>query len=141
MCEMSSPLNLMVPDVGSRSRITARPMVDFPQPDSPTSPTVSPALTSRSRPSTAWTYPVVRWRTPDAMGNHTLRSETEMSGSLVVHARVSFSAVASGTLQLLSRLGDPARGHLGLTDPLQRRCVSRAALDAEGAAGMEGAAG
>ncbi len=41
-CEMSWPSNAMRPAVGSSSRITSRASVDLPQPDSPTSPTVSP---------------------------------------------------------------------------------------------------
>ncbi len=36
------PSNRTVPSVGSRSRIIARPVVLLPQPDSPTSPSVSP---------------------------------------------------------------------------------------------------
>src|SRR5256885_657792 len=99
MCVMSSPLNVTLPSVGSSSRITVRPRVDLPHPDSPTRPTVSPALISRSTPSTAWTWPTVRWRIPDATGNHVFRSLTETSGSLVVHARLSgLTDVASGTL-------------------------------------------
>ena len=52
---MSSPSNSIVPPVGSSSRSMVRPAVDLPQPDSPTSPTVSPWRTSREMPSTART--------------------------------------------------------------------------------------
>ncbi len=55
MCVMSSPLKRTVPPVGLINRITVLPSVDLPQPDSPTSPTVSPDLISRSTPSTACT--------------------------------------------------------------------------------------
>src|SRR5256884_7979976 len=141
MCVMSSPLNVTLPSVGSSSPITVRPRGDLPHPASPTRPTVSPALISRSTPSTAWTWPTVRWRIPDATGNHIFRSLTETSGSLVVHARLSgLTDVASGTLQLRARLRDPARGKLRLADPQQRRHVPRAALDLERAARVEGAA-
>ena len=55
MCVMSLPANSMVPPVGSSSRNRVRPAVDLPQPDSPTSPTVSPGHRLRSIPSTALT--------------------------------------------------------------------------------------
>ena len=42
---MSSPSNMMVPSVLSISRITMVEVVDLPQPDSPTRPTLSPRLT------------------------------------------------------------------------------------------------
>jgi hypothetical protein len=49
----SRPLYLTEPSVaGCRLRI-ARPVVDLPQPDSPTSPSVSPGNRVRSMPSTA----------------------------------------------------------------------------------------
>ncbi len=53
----SSPLNRIDPSVG-RSRLTSsRASVDLPQPDSPTTPRVSPRPSSRSTPSTALTAP------------------------------------------------------------------------------------
>ena len=42
---ISSPSNTMVPAVCSSSRITIIEVVDLPQPDSPTRPTLSPRLT------------------------------------------------------------------------------------------------
>ena len=39
----SAPLNQTSPELGSISRRMQRPVVDLPQPDSPTSPSVSPA--------------------------------------------------------------------------------------------------
>src|SRR5690242_12802686 len=139
-CVMSSPLNAILPAVGSISLIAVRPSVDLPQPDSPTSPSVSPVLISRSTPSTACTCPTVRCKTPEATGNHTFRSLIETSGSADVHARVRVLTAVSGTLELHAGLGDPARGALGVADRLQVRRVPRAAVDAEGTAGMEGAA-
>jgi hypothetical protein len=47
------PWNVTSPDVGSISRRIVRPVVDFPQPDSPTSPSVSPAMMSNETSSTA----------------------------------------------------------------------------------------
>ena len=47
------PSNTISPEVGSISRSTQRPVVDLPQPDSPTSPSVSPRSTANDTPSTA----------------------------------------------------------------------------------------
>jgi hypothetical protein len=51
----SVPSKMISPAVGSTSRSRPRPSVDLPQPDSPTSPYVSPALMDRETPSTAYT--------------------------------------------------------------------------------------
>ncbi len=53
----SRPSKWTLPDVGSSRRSTSRPVVDLPQPDSPTSASVSPASTSKLTPSTACTIP------------------------------------------------------------------------------------
>src|SRR3972149_5929422 len=53
-----------------------RPVVDLPQPDSPTSPKVSPVMTSKLTPSTARTWPTVRWMTPRRMGKCLTRPST-----------------------------------------------------------------
>ena len=53
----SVPSNLTEPDVGRVSCSTERPVVDFPQPDSPTSPSVSPGAMVKETPETAWTAP------------------------------------------------------------------------------------
>src|SRR5215204_4625152 len=50
---MSSPCSLTVPAVGGCRPTTALPIVDFPEPDSPTSPRVSPGAMSKLTPSTA----------------------------------------------------------------------------------------
>ena len=42
MAPISSPSNTMRPEVWSSSRITIIEVVDLPQPDSPTRPTLSP---------------------------------------------------------------------------------------------------
>src|ERR1700730_4392391 len=52
---MTSPSQL------GTSRMMALPKVDFPQPDSPTSPTVSPASRSKLTSSTARTVPRALW--------------------------------------------------------------------------------
>ena len=57
---MSSPSNTMRPAVGSTMRRIASPVVDLPQPLSPTSPSVSPCRSAKLTPSTALTVAV--WR-------------------------------------------------------------------------------
>src|SRR5687768_10804701 len=79
---MSSPSNSTLPEVMSSMRSTARPVVDLPQPDSPTSPRVSPRRTVKLMPSTAFTVPTRRLaRMPDVIGKWTLRSSTVRTGS------------------------------------------------------------
>jgi len=56
----SVPLKVIVPFVGVSKFTTHLARVDFPLPDSPTSPNVSPRLTVRETLSNAWMTPV--WR-------------------------------------------------------------------------------
>src|SRR5687767_9044766 len=58
----SVPSNFTDPAVGLYSWRIARPVVDLPQPDSPTRPSVSPFSTKKSMPSTARTAPTCRWK-------------------------------------------------------------------------------
>src|SRR5438270_840453 len=138
---LSSPLNVTVPAVGSMGLTTVRPSVVLPDPDSPTSPSVSPALVSMSTPSTAWTCPVVRCINPDATGNQTLRSLTVTNGSLVVQALLRCLAAVSATFELRSGLRHPARRALRRPDLRERWRVPRAPVDAKHAARMERAPG
>src|SRR6266571_2145486 len=52
--------NQTSPDVGSMSRRIERPVVDLPQPDSPTRPSVSPGMISNDTLSTACTRAIAR---------------------------------------------------------------------------------
>src|SRR5215467_13680905 len=86
------PLNHTSPEVGSMSRRMQRPVVDLPHPDSPTSPKVSPALSSKLTPLTACTRSTSREKTPPLMTKFFTRSFTRSSGSLIAslslkHAR------------------------------------------------------
>ena len=72
----SCPPKLIDPLVGRGSCMMARPVVDLPQPDSPTRPMVSPGSTSRLMPETALTLSPVR-----PTGNSTTRSSTRSSES------------------------------------------------------------
>src|SRR5262245_20598501 len=79
-CVMSSPSNRSVPAVGSSSRTIRRAVVDLPQPDSPTMPSVSPRLTVRLTPSTACTTPFVLEKTPCLTGKCFVRFSTSTRG-------------------------------------------------------------
>ena len=78
---ISSPSNLIEPLVGSISRRISRAVVDLPQPDSPTIPSVSPRRTSNDTPSTARTAPTWRWSRPWRIGKCLTRSRTSTSTS------------------------------------------------------------
>ena len=60
----SVPSNQTSPAVGSISRRMQRPVVDLPQPDSPTRPSVSPAAMSKLTRSTACTRSSSRENSP-----------------------------------------------------------------------------
>src|SRR4051812_34720396 len=61
----------------------ARPTVLLPQPDSPTSPNVSPLFRSKLTPSTALTSATLRANTPPVTGKRTNRSCTSSSFSIL----------------------------------------------------------
>src|SRR5262245_34737828 len=79
---MGSPSNRILPDVGARSFMIIRPVVVLPQPDSPTSPTVSPRPMSKVMPSTARTAAAgPRARSPWRTGKCLTRFSTWISGA------------------------------------------------------------
>ena len=66
---MSSPSNTIRPAVGVSMRSTASPVVDLPEPLSPTRPSVSPRRMVKETPSTALTVATRRWiRMPLVIG-------------------------------------------------------------------------
>ncbi len=85
----SFPANTTLPPVGSTSLSMARPTVVLPQPLSPTSPRVSPLLTDRLTPSTAWTCPTTFPNTPFFTGKSLWRSSTTIRGPEGSGGRVS----------------------------------------------------
>ena len=95
-CVMSRPWNTIRPAVGSISRVSSRPVVVLPQPDSPTIPKVSPAATLRSSPSTARTVPTERRRTPRRTGKCFSRPVTDSSGSALTGGARSRRSTAPG---------------------------------------------
>ena len=54
---ISWPLKMTSPEVGSIRRRMQRPVVDLPQPDSPTTPRVLPFSMEKETSSTAWSLP------------------------------------------------------------------------------------
>ena len=80
--EMSRPRNVIVPEVGSSRRMMQRAIVDLPQPDSPTTPSVSPSFTVNETPSTAFTDATSFWKMiPRVTGKYFFRSLTSSSVS------------------------------------------------------------
>src|SRR5262249_21535481 len=83
--DSSRPSKVTVPPVGSISRTRQRPRLVFPQPDSPTNPTVSPSSTSRLTPSTALTCSCVYPSKPAGTGKHFFGWRILGSASLPSH--------------------------------------------------------
>src|SRR3989454_1497881 len=120
------------PSVGSMSRSRSRPNVVLPQPDSPTSATVSPRRITRSTPSTARTVAISRWRSPPFTGKCFFRPRAA--------SRISLRSRLGCTTRHLLRVqmaGDsPIRAvgkELGLLDPTP--------IEGESASRMEPTAG
>src|SRR6185369_2735261 len=81
---MSAPSKRISPESGSINLSTARPVVVFPQPDSPTSPKVSPFVIVKLTSSTAFTCETTRDSTPRRTGKYFFRlriSRSAWSGS------------------------------------------------------------
>ena len=84
----------MFPELESISRVMRRAVVDFPDPDSPTRPSVSPGRMSKETSSTAWTRAISFWnRIPRVIGKYFVRWRTLTSapscGSSVISGWVS----------------------------------------------------
>src|SRR5438093_794563 len=104
------------PSLGASGRSRSRPNVVLPQPDSPTSATVSPRRITRSTPSTARTVAISRWRSPPFTGKCFFRPRAA--------SRISFrSRLGRATRHLLrvEMAGDspirPVGEELRLLDP------------------------
>src|SRR5215213_1121311 len=69
----SFPSKMTSPSDGSMSLRIHRPVVDFPQPDSPTRPKVSPRRMAKLTPSTALTFSPPTPRAPALTGKYFLR--------------------------------------------------------------------
>src|SRR3954470_17812727 len=128
-CVMSVPLSLMDPAVASIRRRIARPTVDLPQPDSPTSASVSPGLIDRLTPSTAYTCPVVRRSRPFLIGKCFFRFVTSSTGGR-----------GSGMAASIETFGMPAGGPACRSFLLVGRRLAAAAIVCKRAARRERAA-
>src|SRR5689334_13276082 len=130
---MSSPSNTIRPAVGSSMRRMARPVVDLPQPDSPTSPRVPPRFKAKLMPSTACTVATRRWMmVPLVRGKCTLRSSTRTTSSPPAAAAPAGTGEASSAG--IVEAGLPVLGR----EFGQRRTGAAAGLAGEAAAGREG---
>src|SRR5579885_109618 len=127
---MSVPPMRIEPAVGSMSRSTVRPTVDLPQPDSPTSPSVSPLRMLKLTPSTAKTAPAVRCSSPLRIGKCFLRSRTS-----------STAMPASATATSIELARTPARRPVTGPFFLVRRVLRPAASFGMRAARREDATG
>src|SRR3982074_46250 len=81
---------MIFPSVGSSSRVSSLPVVVLPQPDSPTSDSVSPRRTVKSRPSTACTAPCLRCNRPRRTGKYFCRPVTVSSSALSISLHSQF---------------------------------------------------
>lgn len=99
---MSFPSNKTLPEVTSCKRMMLLPVVDFPQPDSPTSPNVSPFLIVKLRSSTAFNCSVFLPNGPFLIGKYFLSSALQLS---FLHACESPTALSFN--QHMERLPSP----------------------------------
>src|SRR3954453_12187742 len=90
---------------GSVSLRMERPVVDLPQPDSPTSASVSPARKVKETFSTAWTRPETLPNRPERIGKRVVRLETSSSGRSAIETVSGVSAGSSEVPVSLSTTG------------------------------------
>src|SRR2546426_4390189 len=122
---MLRPSKSMAPAVGSSAARMSLAVVVFPQPDSPTSPRVSPFLMLKLMPSTAFTQPWALPRNEAPTGKCFLRSRTSSKGS-------AMSALGDGR--------QPAPRGDAIAERLIPRLLGPTALHRPRAARMEAAA-
>ena len=119
-CRNSRPEMLLIgfpptsisPAVISWSRRIDRPTVDFPQPDSPTRPSVSPSWISNDTSSTAFTSPTFLRKTPARIGKCIFNPRTLTSGVDVPFSaigRISFGLVEETCDVMIVRDVHPGR--------------------------------
>src|SRR6267143_4829351 len=102
----------------------ARPVVDLPQPDSPTRPSVSPFSTKKSMPSTARTAPIWRWKMIPCVSGKCILS------AVTVRRLLPLSAVAVERLRCMnSSFGGVVFVVTAISSPSRRfRCDGRGLL-------------
>src|SRR5262245_41574840 len=117
--ETSRPASSTLPEFGCSSATTSFPIVVLPQPDSPTRPNVSPALTVNDTSETACTAPALRCKMAPAVIGYSLTMfltssrtlpEVTLSGPVAASAvGRSFDTVTAVLLPLLDAIG-PSTG-------------------------------
>src|SRR4029450_6437966 len=122
---MLRPSNSMVPVVGSSAASTSFDVVVSPQPDSPTSPNVSPGPIVKLIPSTAFTTPLGLPKSEPPTGKCFRRSRTASSG---LSTRGPFLD------------GQPAEHAAVAVEAVPGRLLDAATLDRPRTAGLKGAA-
>ena len=115
---MSWPSKVILPEVASSSRITQRAMVDLPQPDSPTTPSVSP-LCQREGDA------VDRVDAADLLLEHDAAGDREVLDQILDHQQL----VGHQHIRLASAGGTEALGGDPLDLVLLHGFVQVAALD------------
>ncbi len=138
--EVAAPSKRTRPAVGSISRSTSRPSVDLPQPDSPTTPSVSPGRSVRSTPSTARTAPLAR---PNSRAH---REVLDQALALAAAARRSCGRLPAEPRPAAHRgraapASRPARWRVARPSRQRRRVASAQRASANGQRGGEAAAG
>src|SRR5262245_60547301 len=138
----------------------SRPSVDLPEPDSPTSPRHSPLRIWKLTPSTALTeaprragkcFTTSSTRTSGSVGTGLFAGARTASGSAnladsgIMHARGGAGShvekLARTHLLVRTIHGHPAGGRVARRRRLERWLLAEASVDAEGAPGVEAAAG
>src|SRR5206468_1241354 len=133
---------MISPAVGCSRFVISLATVDFPQPDSPTMPSVSPGYRSKETPSTACTAPICFLnRMPRVSGKCLTRLRTCSTGSRSAAPGPAAGSVSVGACVIERLLPEvagarPLGGH-----PVQRRDVGPAHVPGARAARVEGATG
>src|SRR5579872_3256326 len=97
----------MVPESGRSRATTRRPSVDLPQPDSPTSPRVSPASTVIDTPETACKRPVRKLSTDPMRTENVLWTlSIAMSERVATALMLKPADVLAGSERPPSQLGE-----------------------------------
>ena len=109
MVPMSCPSKYICPSVGSSNLNKSLPVVDFPLPDSPTSPNVSPRNTLKSIPFTALTVPSGILSTLLFMINSFLKFFTSI---ISTHLLKSLSVIRCGVIVKVSTMSCPISSNL-----------------------------
>src|SRR5262249_32952059 len=117
----------------------ARPVVDLPQPLSPTSPSVSPRAMWKVTSSTARTQPLRRWNSsPCVMGKYILSPRTSSSGAWPFSAACTAAgSSASLAIQLHLTHVHPAGHPVAVCHRLEARVLCLGVFDGVRAAGSK----